>query len=74
MTIYLFGVSTLDIRVITFRRLEEMCPCNKEVTIPVTQRNNSAERTEFSSQVKCLMFCVRVCVMEINYCRWIYFK
>jgi hypothetical protein len=71
MKIQLFGVITLGIRVITFRRFEEMCLCNKEINIPATQRNNTAERIEFSSQVKCLMVCVCPCVMEINYCRWI---
>jgi hypothetical protein len=74
MTIQLFGVSTLVIRVITFRHFEEVCLCNEEINIPLTQHNNPAERREFSSQVKCLMVCVRPCVMEINYCRWMYFK
>jgi len=63
MTIQLFGISTLGIRVITFRHFEE-------INIPATQRNNPAERIELSSQVKCLMICVCPCVMEINYCMW----
>jgi hypothetical protein len=70
MKIHLFGVSTLGIRVITFRRFEEMCLCNKEINIPATQRNNRAERIELSSQVKFLIVCVCSCVMGINYCRW----
>jgi len=74
ITIQLFGVSTLGIRVITFRSFEEMCLCNKEINIPATQRNNPAERTELSSQVKCLMVCVCPCFMEINYCKWMQFK
>jgi hypothetical protein len=71
MKIQLFCVITLGIRVITFRRFEEMCLCNKEINIPDTQRNNPAERIELSFQVKCLMVCVCPCVVEINYCRWI---
>ena len=71
MTIQLFSAGTLGIRGITFRRLEEICLCNKEINIPATQRNNPAERIEFSSQVKCLMVCVCRCVREINYCRWV---
>jgi len=74
ITIQLFGVSTVAIRVITFRLFEEKCLCNKKINIPATQRNNPAEIIEFSSQVKCLI--LRVCpyVMEINYYRWVYFK
>ena len=66
MAIQLFGVSTLGIRVITFRPFEEKCHDNKETNILATQPNNPAEIIEFSSQMKCLILCVCLYVMEIN--------